>query len=595
MKKEEKLEKEITKSLSSRNKWLTKRIGITAIIITLIVISIILILVLRPYISGKATKGTNDLIASTEPENSSIISNQTNSTGNNSTNTSSNTASNRSVTNTTSSSSSSSSSSSDNSTDSSEEDECEEDSDCSSLNGACGYGSCSSGSCEQEYNSSGTICRAVSEECDAVEYCTGSSKSCPSNSYATEGTVCSLGFCDNSGECLGIQINSCQVLNQSNKLYNLNTSIENPDLSGNCIEIVETNITLDCKNYFITSNQSFVGVLSNATETSITNCNISMGAGDGGYGIHLKNANDSHIYNNILNSQYAGLFLEETQASLIELNDINENENKGIHLLTAYNNTIKNNEINNGSFYGIISAKSSSNTIQNNELTGNVWYGISIEASLTGEPDGENQILDNQISYSRENIDVKTSSNIIKGNTLKYSQLYNGLYIYNASNNLIENNILESNKVSGIGLNEASNNNITNNALNSNENYGIEVYSSNSNTIENNTASSNLINGLYVEASSGNTINTNIFCNNTADVYCDSDQTFNTNKCDSGSVCGGNCEVCELGGLGETGITGGAINVKKGLADYTFVIIFIAAIIALAILVNLRKSKRTKN
>ena len=428
------------------------------------------------------------------------------------------------------------------------------------------------------------------EQCDESNL---SGQMCESIGYVS-GTLSCASDCDfDLNNCTqNFIISSCQIINQTNKGYILNANIANDSLAEACIKILAENITLDCQGYSIVSSNDVAGVYSNSSSTTIKNCNINVGENSGGYGIYLERANNSYIFNNTLNSQYTGLFLEETSDSLIESNYINENLNKGIHLLISYNNQIKNNEINNGSFYGIVSAKSANNIIQNNNLIGNVWYGIIIEASLSGEPDGNNQILNNAVSLSRENIYVKTSNNVIKGNTLRYSQLYNGLYIYNTSGNLIKDNVIESNKVSGIGLNEASNNDIVNNILNSNEEYGIEVYLSNSNTIENNTASSNSINGLYLEASSGNSIKDNVFCNNTEDVYCDSSQIFESNNCNSGSVCGGSCEVCGLGELGEAGITGGVINVKKGAVDYSFIIIFIAAIIALAILVNLKKYKK---
>jgi len=428
------------------------------------------------------------------------------------------------------------------------------------------------------------------EQCDTTNL---NGQTCQTLGYFSGNLSCSSNCRFNTGSCQqSVEINSCQTLNQTNKKYILNASITNDSLIEACIKILAENITLDCQGYSITSSNDIAGVYSNSSLATIKNCNINVGDNSGGYGIYLEQANNSYIFNNTLNSQYAGLFLSETSESLIEDNILNFNLNKGIHLLTAYDNTIQNNEINNGSFYGIVSAKSANNIIQNNNLIGDVWYGVIIEASLSGEPDGENQILDNQISYSRENIYIKTSGNVIKGNTLKYSQMYNGIYIYNASDNLVEDNVIENNKVSGIGLNEASNNSIVNNILSSNEEYGIEVYLSNSNTIENNTASSNSINGLYLEASSDNSIKDNVFCNNTEDVYCDSNQTFNNNECNSGDICGGSCEVCGLGELGGAGITGGVINVKKGIADYSFIMIFIAAIIALAILVNLRKKRK---
>ena len=47
---------------------------------------------------------------------------------------------------------------------------------------------CVSGACVDQY-ATGTLCRAQADECDVAEYC-GTSDSCPSNSYVTDGTDC---------------------------------------------------------------------------------------------------------------------------------------------------------------------------------------------------------------------------------------------------------------------------------------------------------------------------------------------------------------------------------------------------------------------
>lgn len=466
---------------------------------------------------------------------------------------------------------------------------CDSNNNCTYLNSICAYGICnSSNECEIAYNSSSTICRESLGECDIAEYCNGSFAGCPSNEFQIEGAECSSGTCS-QGECVGLNIDSCRILNQENRKYVLNASIINNSLISPCIEIVAENITLDCQGNSITSGSSATGAHSNSTLTTIKNCNTNMGNDAGGYGVYLENSNGSYIFNNTLSSQHTGLFLSSASNCLIENNIINFNANKGIHLLFSYNTTLQNNQIENTSFYGLGVYKSAGNLIQDNKFLGNIEYGIFIEKSLTEELDGANQIINNIVSSSRENIYVKTSDNIIKGNIINNSQLYNGLYIYDASNNTIENNILRNNKMSGLGLNYANNSIIVNNTISSNENYGIELYSSNSNTIENNTAFLNLVNGLHVEASSDNSILNNVFCNNTEDVYCSENQIFENNLCGSGSICGGSCETCEEFG---DGITGAVVGAEKGIKDDLFVIIFVVITVILVVLVNLRNTRK---
>jgi len=74
---------------------------------------------------------------------------------------------------------------------------CTSNADCTSLNGQCGKGICNltQGQCYTSYNSSATLCRASARECDAEEYCTGSSSVCPVNVNKSEGYICSTGKC----------------------------------------------------------------------------------------------------------------------------------------------------------------------------------------------------------------------------------------------------------------------------------------------------------------------------------------------------------------------------------------------------------------
>src|SRR5919198_2789830 len=61
-----------------------------------------------------------------------------------------------------------------------------------------------------QYASSTTVCRASAGPCDAVETCTGSSATCPPDSFQSSATVCrlSVGPCDMTETCTGTSV-SC--------------------------------------------------------------------------------------------------------------------------------------------------------------------------------------------------------------------------------------------------------------------------------------------------------------------------------------------------------------------------------------------------
>jgi hypothetical protein len=62
-----------------------------------------------------------------------------------------------------------------------------------------------SGTCIENYKPSSTVCRSSAGVCDVAEHCTGSSKTCPTDSFLPSGTVCrpSVGVCDVAENCTG--------------------------------------------------------------------------------------------------------------------------------------------------------------------------------------------------------------------------------------------------------------------------------------------------------------------------------------------------------------------------------------------------------
>ncbi|MDP2926416.1 MAG: C25 family cysteine peptidase [Nanoarchaeota archaeon] len=123
----------------------------------------------------------------------------------------------------------------------------------------------------------------------------------------------------------GEEVGDCTELNTHDTHYYLTNNII-PTSGPCCINITAQNITFDCRGYW-TSNLSLhaYGVCSNQYGTTIKNCNISMNES----GIKLISANNSYVFNNILNNNFLGLFLESVYNLKLEDNIINGNTDSG--------------------------------------------------------------------------------------------------------------------------------------------------------------------------------------------------------------------------------------------------------------------------
>ncbi|MEK6935445.1 MAG: hypothetical protein AABW67_01530, partial [Nanoarchaeota archaeon] len=81
---------------------------------------------------------------------------------------------------------------------------------------------------------------------------------------------------DNGTATDGNIVYQCGTINQLGS-YVMNQSITNNSLTGPCINITAQNITLNCQGHYILSDDNYAGVYSNQINTTIKNCNISMG------------------------------------------------------------------------------------------------------------------------------------------------------------------------------------------------------------------------------------------------------------------------------------------------------------------------------
>jgi hypothetical protein len=166
---------------------------------------------------------------------------------------------------------------------------------------------------------------------------------------------------------LGATITDCQLLDEFGESYSLTQNITKNDLEDNCINITAENIVLDCQGNYISSDDDFAGVYSNQFNTTIKNCNISMG-GSGGTGIKLYSANYSQILGNVLHDQWEGLDLDEIYNVFIINNNLSDNF-YGMNANLLKNSELRDNFINASTSVGAFFQASSNNFLKNNSIT----------------------------------------------------------------------------------------------------------------------------------------------------------------------------------------------------------------------------------
>ncbi|WP_428400879.1 right-handed parallel beta-helix repeat-containing protein [Methanocrinis sp.] len=177
----------------------------------------------------------------------------------------------------------------------------------------------------------------------------------------------------------------------------------------------------------------------NRIEKNIANYN-GLG-GEGWYGIYLSNSNRNLIQKNVAsnNGEYGialfpscsenvirentaedndyGIYaFTDCDANLIMKNRLSRNKNSGIKLIHGCSaNQILENDISENGVVGLfLQSGSGYNLIRGNEIAGNSKFGVQIQEG----PDGNNTILENNISGSQKGIFVDTDGNTIYKNRI---------------------------------------------------------------------------------------------------------------------------------------------------------------------------------
>ena len=226
-------------------------------------------------------------------------------------------------------------------------------------------------------------------------------------------------------------VTNCTALTTAGETYNLTNDILNNQITDNCINISASNIILNCQGHYIFSIQNYSGVYSNSTNTTIKNCNITMGSGGNANakGIYLKgvSSGNSTLFNNsIFGDSSAGIYLYSSSNNNLTSNIGISNSGDGFYLYYNSNNNLltSNTGINNYLGYGFDLYLSNNNTFTSNIGLSNSSYAINSDTS------SNNTFISNNLlaNYSTVISFYSSPSNFFELN--KFPQNYPQKYYY---------------------------------------------------------------------------------------------------------------------------------------------------------------------
>lgn len=329
-----------------------------------------------------------------------------------------------------------------------------------------------------------------------------------------------------------IYISACQELNQSGRTYILTVDIVNMtfgyELIPHCFNITADNITFGCQNHIIDGNMSRfleyahypTGIdVNNQTGVTIKNCIVT----DWGTGIYAHNqTSDIVITNNTLESNFYGMFLDNSEHGEVTDNVMRENRQRDLLVIAVDFNDCGHVITDNiGSGNRPILYYNDTVTIENNhnisQLTlcnaqNSVISNVTIRGSDTLDNNGLYIHLTNNSNFT----DVDSSNN------------YRGITIDDCFNNILKDSVFAGNDLGIYAYNDYNliYNNLFNNTLNVQQLSGINKWNTTKQTGNNIHNSSNpYIGGNYWTNSTGNgysdtctDTNNDGFCNNSYTV-----------------------------------------------------------------------------
>jgi parallel beta-helix repeat protein len=225
-------------------------------------------------------------------------------------------------------------------------------------------------------------------------------------------------------------------------------------------------------------------ILINCSRIKVENLNLSFTS----VAILLSHTNDTEISaNNITETSWAGIWLEDSYYNRIHWNSIANNSGNGVSLKNASYNIVFRNKIIQNSHFGIqLLGFSNQNVITENDITDNN-NGISL---IYGPPSNNSILRNNIIHNDWYGVSLYIAlRNLVSENNIKDNSI--GIQLSGSNYTNITGNNIENNKL-GIGLDYSSNNTISGNDIINNE-YGMRLFDSTKNVIYHN----NFINNTY--------------------------------------------------------------------------------------------------
>jgi PGF-pre-PGF domain-containing protein len=197
--------------------------------------------------------------------------------------------------------------------------------------------------------------------------------------------IYSIFFIPNAKSNPDTGITNCTNLTTAGEIYTLSNNIHNDQIASICLNIIAPNVTLDCQGYYISLMQNYSGIYSNSSNTTIKNCNITVGSNTGSadsYGIYLSRSNYSLLFNNSATGGNGyGIYISRSNNVNLTSNTGTSTSGNGIYFYYSNNNSMVNNTAISDSSYAIDLFNSQNNNLTSNIGMSNKYGGFYIEYS----------------------------------------------------------------------------------------------------------------------------------------------------------------------------------------------------------------------
>jgi len=192
--------------------------------------------------------------------------------------------------------------------------------------------------------------------------------------------------------------------------------------------------------------------------------------------VHIRSTGYADLQNCSISYAHHGVYLNSTSNNNVVYNNISSNL-YGIYLHNSSNNKISQNSMYQNDYYNIYATGSNGNELAFNKIVGKDYIPGSSCRYFT--PDGIYLTLSRYNSIYQNNI----------------SKNWDGIYIYNCSNNNITDNDIHSNENYGIYLTFSTNTNVSGNNIWHCDGYRIYVYGRNTTHYNHTISTSNKVDG----------------------------------------------------------------------------------------------------